>query len=144
MKTMTIERIAALRANSKCSQCHGRGHVDPHCWRCDDSGDDHECPPSKMCGECGGTGSDLVKTEMLDQIEHLLAALVFANMTIEKAYVTYMQEINRNEAEEAFSTWRSSQFGDEGLRRERNERAYALTKHLLSELASGQDIPGAL
>jgi hypothetical protein len=33
----------------ECTRCHGRGTYSPHCFRCDDSGDDHECPDERPC-----------------------------------------------------------------------------------------------
>jgi hypothetical protein len=41
----------ALEAASKmCDSCHGSGVYEPHCYKCDDSGEDHiDCPPSRPC-----------------------------------------------------------------------------------------------
>ncbi len=68
---MTPERKAELRDLAKCRVCSGKGRFDPHCWRCDDSGDDHECPPERVCDACSSTGKDPRQTEMLDEIDRL-------------------------------------------------------------------------
>lgn len=40
----------------RCRRCDGSGRYHPPCYRCDDSTDDHECPPSRDCETCKGKG----------------------------------------------------------------------------------------
>jgi cytochrome c553 len=44
---------ALTTAVKTCGLCHGTGEWQPHCYKCDDSGEDHiDCPPSQPCTRC--------------------------------------------------------------------------------------------
>jgi hypothetical protein len=66
--------------NEKCTQCYGRGHLHPLCSRCDDSGEDHECPPPYTCEKCNGAG----KFPHVKDVRPLLQFAREAQATIEK------------------------------------------------------------
>ena len=69
LKTTAEERAFAVQ----CRSCFGRGMRDPTCFRCDDSTEDHECPPEVTCGACKGSGDNPEVRLILDDLDTLLA-----------------------------------------------------------------------
>lgn len=69
LKTTAEERAFAVQ----CRSCFGRGMRDPTCFRCDDSTEDHECPPEVTCGACKGSGDNPEVRLILNDLDTLLA-----------------------------------------------------------------------
>lgn len=71
---MNIKTTAEERAKmAQCRSCFGRGMLDPTCYRCGDSTDDHECPPKVTCQVCKGSGDNPEARRTLDDVDTLLA-----------------------------------------------------------------------
>lgn len=55
--------VEALTAALKRCKCHGTGRYYPHCYKCDDSGEDHnDCPEERDCETCAPARDALAST----------------------------------------------------------------------------------
>lgn len=72
---------------AQCRSCFGRGMRYPTCFRCNDSTDDHECPPEVTCGSCNGSGNNPEVRRILDDLSTLLAEVERLRSSLREACI---------------------------------------------------------